>query len=153
MKPDDAALLHERQHWMSALATASVDALESACAATLVPTFRWLRKPESGLMMVRARAGGTGLRFNLGEVTVTRCSLRLDSGIVGHAYVQGRSHRHAELAAMIDALLQDPEHSAELIQMIIDPLTREHSARRDERLRKAAATKVEFYTLARGDNE
>lgn len=153
MKPDDAAPLHERRHWMSVLATTNVAALESACATAPAPPFRWLRQPESGLMMVRARAGGSGQRFNLGEMTVTRCSLRLESGIVGHAYVQGRSHRHAELAAKIDALLQDPAHSADLMRTIIDPLIHEHGARREESLRKAAATKVEFYTLVRGDSE
>lgn len=153
MKPDDATPLHERRHWMSVLATASVTALESACAINPAPMFRWLRKPESGLMMVQARAGGTGLRFNLGEMTVTRCSLRLESGIVGHAYVQGRSHRHAELAAIVDAWLQDPAHGPDVMQTIIAPLARDQQTLREERLRKAAATRVEFYTLARGDGE
>ena len=49
-----------------------------------------IRAPEIGAVMVRGRVGGAGDAFNLGEMTVTRCSLRLACGAVGHGYVQGR---------------------------------------------------------------
>ena len=51
----------------------------------------WLRRPEIGPVMVRGRTGATGLAFNMGEMTVTRCSLRLQGGVVGHGFVQGRA--------------------------------------------------------------
>ena len=54
-----------------------------------------LRPAQSGMAMVRARSG-TGTRFNLGEMTLTRCAVTLENGVVGIAYVQGRSLRHAE---------------------------------------------------------
>ena len=70
--------------------------------------YRVLRGPEAGLVMVRGRAGGGGAPFNLGEMTATRCTVRTEAGFVGHAYVAGRNERQAELAALADALLQDP---------------------------------------------
>jgi alpha-D-ribose 1-methylphosphonate 5-triphosphate synthase subunit PhnG len=97
--------------------------------------------------MVRGRAGGGGAPFNLGEMTVTRCTVRTESGLVGHAYVAGRDERQAELAALADALLQDPE-SGERVQMtVVEPLEAAQQARRQERQAKAAATKVQFFAM------
>src|SRR5690606_793551 len=99
-----------RQRWMSVLAKARNEELDRAWAELAdKPRWRSLRKPEAGMVMVRARAGGTGGRFNLGEMTVTRCAVQLDGGATGHAYVAGRDGRKAELAALFDALLQDPD--------------------------------------------
>ena len=97
----------ERQAWMSVLSTAEPAALRT-CFAELGdrPGFTWLRAPEFGAVMVRGRAGGTGSAFNLGEMTVTRCTLRLDTGEVGHAYLPGREAAAAEAAALCDALMQ-----------------------------------------------
>lgn len=102
--------------------------------------------------MVQGRAGGSGKRFNLGEITVTRAAVRLDCGTVGHAYVAGRDKRKAELAAVFDALMQRPGDASSLQHKLIDPLI---SARRElqERIaRKAAATKVNFFTMVRGED-
>ena len=101
--------------------------------------------------MVRGRAGGTGNPFNLGEMTVTRCALRLPGGPVGQAYVQGRDTRHAELAARLDALLQTDE-APRLLSQVIEPLQALEAARRRERSRKAASSKVEFFTMVRGED-
>jgi alpha-D-ribose 1-methylphosphonate 5-triphosphate synthase subunit PhnG len=145
-----------RQRWLSVLAKASADAIESACRPLgALPAIQWLRRPETGLVMVRGRAGGSGEKFNLGEVPVTRCALRLDGesgnaiGVMGVAWVQGRDARHAELAARLDALLQIPAHHDQIHRHVIEPLAALQAARRDLIARKAAATKVEFYTLAR----
>src|SRR3546814_18383007 len=78
------------------------------------------------MVMVRARAGGTGEQFNLGQMTVTRCALKLAGGhatpsCVGLGYVQGRSKRHAELAAVVDSLLQDQGRRPALEQGVIAP--------------------------------
>src|SRR5262249_26986863 len=99
-----------RRHWMGILARASRAELEDAWRALAPqPRYTQLRKPESGLAMVRGRAGGTGAPFNLGEMTMTRCAVRLEDGapVTGLAFVAGRDQRHAELAAVFDALLQD----------------------------------------------
>ena len=101
--------------------------------------------------MVRGRAGGTGNPFNLGEMTVTRCAIRLDSGVTGHCYAAGRDRRKVELAAVFDALLQaDP--AAPFLNELIDSLAARQAADRDRTSRKAAATKVEFFTMVRGEN-
>jgi alpha-D-ribose 1-methylphosphonate 5-triphosphate synthase subunit PhnG len=111
------------------------------------PPHRRLRGPETGLVMVRGRAGGDGAPFNLGEMTVTRCSLRLEDGVVGHGYVAGRDARQAELAALVDALMQDPARRPALEAAVIAPLAAAQAARRDAQARRAAATRVEFFTM------
>ena len=95
--------------------------------------------------------GGTGAPFNLGEMTVTRCALALDDGAVGHAYVQGRDKRQAEQAALVDALMQGAA-AARVRAAVLEPLAAEMQARAATRAAKAAATKVEFFTLVRGDD-
>lgn len=135
---------------MSILAKADADTIASACNLLgELPHRQWLRPPETGLVMVRGRIGGTGAKFNMGEVPVTRCALRLASGTVGVAWVQGRDARHAEWAARLDALLQEPAYHEQIHTRVIAPLAAAQASRRDVAARKAAATKVEFYTLAR----
>ncbi|HEY9538468.1 MAG TPA: phosphonate C-P lyase system protein PhnG [Kiloniellaceae bacterium] len=148
-----------RRRWLSVLAKAGLDELEAAWAGLGERLdYEWLRRPEIGMVMVRARAGGTGEQFNLGQMTVTRCALKLAGGdatpsCVGLGYVQGRSKRHAELAAVFDALLQDQGRRPALEQGVIAPLEAAHALRRDARSRKAASTKVNFFTLVRGEDE
>jgi alpha-D-ribose 1-methylphosphonate 5-triphosphate synthase subunit PhnG len=138
---------------MSVLAKAKLQELETAWEDLAdKPAYDWLRAPEIGMVMVRARSGGTGGKFNLGQMTVTRCALRLASGEAGLGYVQGRSKRHAELAAVFDALLQDEARRLALEDGVIRPLETAHWARRDDRSRKANSTKVNFFTLVRGEN-
>ncbi|SNT19632.1 phosphonate C-P lyase system protein PhnG [Antarctobacter heliothermus] len=140
-----------RKEWMGLLAKAKPDALEGLWTRQRAPRFTWLRAPEIGAAMVRGRIGGTGAPFNLGEMTVTRCSLQLDDGTVGHGYVQGRNKPHAERAALIDALMQTG--AAEGIEAdVLSPLRAQALARGKQRASKAAATKVEFFTLVRGED-
>jgi len=96
---------------------------------------------------VRGCAGGGGAPFNLGEMTVTRCTVRTESGLIGHAYVAGREPRQAELAAVVDALMQDPERTRVLETRIIAPLEASQAAHRAERAGKAAATRVQFFAM------
>ena len=141
-----------RQGWMAILAKTSTEDLEKAWAGVRdQPAFRFLRPPETGLVMVRARAGGTGMRFNLGEVTVTRCTVQIDGGSAGTAYVIGRNRRHAELAALFDGLLQDPRRQPGLTEEVIRPLGSILQRGKAISNRKAAATRVEFFTMVRGD--
>lgn len=139
----------DRQARMGLLARANPTRL-SALMPDL-PPHDWLRPPESGAVMVQGRVGASGGAFNLGEMSVTRCALRLKSGAVGHAYIQGRDRDHAARAAAIDALMQGP--SAERIEAdILSPLRREEESSRRARAEKAAATKVEFFTMVRGED-
>lgn len=152
-KAQEARQPQHRKRWMSILATADRGDIELACKplGELPPT-QWLRQPETGLVMVRGRIGGSGAKFNLGEMPVTRCAVRLESGTVGMAWVQGRDAQHAALAARLDAMLQEPQYYRSIQDQVIEPLAVAQTARRDLVARKAAATKVEFYTLAREAN-
>lgn len=144
-----------RQRWMGILARSPVQALEEALAALPEPPgYEALRQPEIGSALVRARAGGSGRRFNMGEMTITRCSVRLHGtgGTVGHGYVAGRARRHAELAALFDALLQTPRHRPALLRDLIEPQAAAQAAARAATLAKAAATRVEFFTMVRGED-
>ncbi len=116
-----------------------------------LPDHVWLRAPEIGTTMVRGRVGGTGAPFNLGEITVTRCALQLPDGRVGHAYVQGRDKAHATRAAVVDALMQGDE-AAQIRASVVTPLQAQEAACRQTRTEKAAATKVEFFTMVRGED-
>ena len=149
MQPDTDQIDNTaRQTWIGLLARAPLETLE-AWAAGGVPTHTWLRRPETGLVMLRGRTGGTGARFNLGEMTLTRCALRLESGEAGIAYVQGRSQRHAELAALADGLLQSPAGAPALQRDLIAPLQQQLAQRRHRERSHAQATRVEFFTLVR----
>ena len=141
----------DRKAWMGLLAKAPPGRVAGLLDALMVrPAFVWLRAPETGSVMVRGRAGATGAPFNLGEMTVTRGSLRLDCGTVGHGYVQGRSKPDAEAAALVDALMQT-DAAASLRAGVLEPLARAAALARQARAEKAAATKVEFFTMVRGE--
>jgi alpha-D-ribose 1-methylphosphonate 5-triphosphate synthase subunit PhnG len=145
----DAASIR-RQRWLSVLAKAPAERLESLWQTLgAEPSYVLLRRPEIGLVMVQGRISGSGAPFAAGEMTVTRAAVRLDSGEVGIGYVGGRAPRQAELVAAIDALGQRQEWQAPIEQQIVAPLTREGEARNRLRAAKAAATKVDFFTVAR----
>ncbi|QET00944.1 phosphonate C-P lyase system protein PhnG [Cupriavidus pauculus] len=150
-----------RAAWMRTLALSGPDALDTAWDRLLadgaqMPAYRFLRKPESGMTMVRARAGGTGAQFNLGEMSVTRCAVVLDTdGVAGVAYLQGcggRGARHAERAAVLDALLQLPAWHDRIHASVIAPLDAALAARAAREAAEAARTRVEFFTMARGED-
>ncbi len=141
---------HQRKAWMSLLAKAKPARLKALLPD--MPQTTILRPPEVGAVMVQGRVGGTGSAFNLGEMTVTRCSVQLGDGVVGHAYVQGRDKDHAMRAAVLDALLQTKQNQ-HLQTAVLDPLRADADTARDTRAGKAAATKVEFFTMVRGEDK
>ena len=144
--------LHARQRWMAALAKAPPEELQAAWEKLGdPPSYRFLRPPETGLVMVRGRAGGTGSPFNLGEMTITRCTIQTADGATGCAFVAGRSARHAEMAALFDALLQDPQRQASILQTVIAPLVQGWQRKKTREKEKAALTRVQFFTLVRGE--
>ncbi|PCE22883.1 phosphonate C-P lyase system protein PhnG [Paraburkholderia acidicola] len=148
-----------RRAWMAVFARTPRAALEAAFERALegtpAPAFDWLRPPEIGLAMVRGRIGGSGDPFNLGEATVTRATLRLREpeghAPVGVACHLGRDRRRAELAALADALLQLPEHHARLHAQLVAPLAAQLVAARAAKQEDVASTRVEFFTMVRGD--
>lgn len=142
-----------RQRWMGVLARAGTDALEAAWAGLAVrPGYRMLRPPETGLVMVRGRTGGTGRDFNLGEMSATRCAVQFEDGVIGIGYVAGRSARHAELAAAFDAMLQCDVWREEVEETVIAPLAQAERARRDMERAGTESSRVEFFTMVRGED-
>ena len=151
--PPSSPAVEERRAWMAVLAKADPEHLESLWIGLgEPPPHRLVRPPERGSVMVRGRAGGSGAAFNMGEITVTRCTALLEDGPLGHAYVAGRNARHAEMAALLDAMLQAEAHAARVRTRVLAPLTAARETARRDRAAKVAATKVNFFTLVRGDN-
>ncbi len=137
---------------MAVLAKADPAALEAHWAGLdPQPCYDRLRPAETGLVMVRGRIAGSGAPFNLGEMTMTRCSVRLEDGTTGFGHVAGRNRRHAELAALFDALLQDPARHEAIAGTLIEPLAQAQADRRAVRAAEAAATRVDFVTMVRGE--
>ncbi|NUH65120.1 phosphonate C-P lyase system protein PhnG [Sulfitobacter sp. S0837] len=148
--PDEET--RDRKTWMGILARA-----EAGDLARLwqdlgpAPAHDVLRAPEIGGIMLRGRMGAVGDAFNMGEMSVTRCSVRLANGPDGHAYVQGRSRTKALQAALVDALMQSGAADA-VRTKLLSPLAEIEAKRRASRAAKAAATKVDFFTMVRGED-
>lgn len=137
---------------MEALAKADQSQLEKAWAALdPKPVFAAVRGPETGLVMIRGRIGGGGAPFNLGEATVSRATVRLETGEIGFGQTLGLDPRKAELAALFDALAQREEHAA-LVGMLVATVEAAISERDAEHLRRTAATRVDFFTMVRGED-
>jgi alpha-D-ribose 1-methylphosphonate 5-triphosphate synthase subunit PhnG len=117
-----------------------------------LPAYEDLRTPENGLVMIRGRIGGDGARFNLGEATVSRAVVRLASGEMGFGYVLGRDRSKARLIALCDALVQTRAYAAAVESKVIAPLRAQMETQRDARAKQVAATKVDFFTLVRGED-
>jgi len=111
-----------------------------------------LRPPETGLVMLRGRIGGDGAPFNIGEATVTRCAVQLLSGEVGFSYALGRDQHKARLAAVCDALWQSDAHRAAVERHVLSPVCKRIDAERTEIERRTAATRVDFFTMVRGED-
>ena len=141
----------KRQAAMAVLVHADAAELARRVAALPAPPHRSVRAPENGLVMVRGRVGGDGAPFNLGEATVSRAAVRLDSGEVGFGYVLGRDGEKARLIALCDALIQSDRHGAALEAEVVAPLRDKLAAQRGQQAAQAAATRVDFYTMVRGE--
>lgn len=116
------------------------------------PEMQMLRGPEIGLVMVRGRIGGGGAPFNLGEATVSRATVRLDNGLVGHGHVLGANLKRAKLAAVFDALWQDPAHRPLVEAQLLQPVAARIVEEKQKKSEEVAATRVDFFTMVRGED-
>jgi alpha-D-ribose 1-methylphosphonate 5-triphosphate synthase subunit PhnG len=147
----DGSRIAARQHWMGILARADGAELRNLSNTIIaLPASEVVRAPEIGTVMLEGRAGGVGERFNLGDATVTRCVVRVGDHL-GFSYGLGRDRAKAQLAAQLDALLQDDVWHDRILAAVVCPLERAQGEKRDLTSRKVAATKVEFFTMVRGD--
>lgn len=139
---------------MSVLARCETSRLQGLWAKLgLEPAYTLLRGPEYGLVMLRGRTGGTGEAFNIGEATVTRASVKLDDGSVGHAMALGRDQMKARLSAILDALCQNIETAAKIDAELIAPMQRDLDDADEKRRQETAATRVDFFTMVRGEDD
>jgi alpha-D-ribose 1-methylphosphonate 5-triphosphate synthase subunit PhnG len=116
------------------------------------PLHTEIRTAETGLMMVRGRIGGDGAPFNLGEATVTRCAVQLASGEIGYSYILGRDRGKARLAALLDALWQTESYRRAIERHVLAPVRARAEAEQDVSAARTAATRVDFFTLVRGED-
>lgn len=139
----------QRQAWMAVLARTEAAKLQTLLEGLAVqPSYSLPRPIETGLCMVRGRVSADGQAFNLGEMTVTRCVVQLEDNTAGVAYVAGRDKQQAEFAAVIDALLQN----GQLALSAIAPFQQALDAKHQQRAEQVASTKVDFFTLVRGES-
>jgi alpha-D-ribose 1-methylphosphonate 5-triphosphate synthase subunit PhnG len=150
-RQDETADVVRRRAAMAVLAHAGTAEIAVRLEDVALPAYEKLREAESGLVMVRGRIGGDGAPFNLGEATVSRAAVRLASGVVGFGYALGRDAYKAQLIALCDALLQSSEFARVVETNVIAPLRAAQLARQQQRAAQTAATKVEFYTMVRGE--
>ncbi|MDX8500002.1 phosphonate C-P lyase system protein PhnG [Mesorhizobium sp. VK4C] len=153
MRGQEACEQAERKAMMATLAHAAADEITRLWDGSGLPCeAELLRGPETGLVTVRGRIGGGGAPFNVGEATVTRATVRLPSGQVGHSYALGRDKGKAKLAAIADALWQDPVHREAIATKLVEPLRTALEEAREKRRVETAATKVDFFTMVRGED-
>jgi alpha-D-ribose 1-methylphosphonate 5-triphosphate synthase subunit PhnG len=153
MRGQEAREQAERKAVMATLAHAAADEIARLWDGSGLPSeAELLRGPETGLVTVRGRIGGGGAPFNVGEATVTRATVRLPSGQVGHSYSLGRDKKKARLAAIADALWQDPAQREAVESKLVAPLRAALDAAREKRRVETAATKVDFFTMVREED-
>lgn len=139
-----------RRDWLAVLARADRLALEEAADRVRAPAGDTVRAAECGMVMLRGRVGGTGEAFNLGEASVTRSAVRVGAAL-GVGYALGRDRRKAELIAVFDALLQDEDRRAALMREVVEPMRQAQAERRAEESRRTASSRVDFFTMVRGE--
>jgi len=144
-------MLTRRKAAMAVLAHATAAEIVGRLAALSLPAYENLREAENGLVMLRGRIGGDGAPFNLGEATVSRAAVRLTSGEVGFGYTLGRDREKARMIALCDALVQSDKFVHDIETRVIAPLRAAMLVRRSARAAEAAATRVDFYTMVRGE--
>jgi len=140
-----------RKAAMAVLVQADAAEIAAHLDTIAVPAHENLREAENGLVMVRGRVGGDGAPFNLGEATISRAAVRLASGEVGFGYTLGRDRDKARMIALCDALVQSRDFADGVEAKVIAPLRTAISARHAQRAAEAAATRVDFYTMVRGE--
>ena len=151
MAADQKGKQAQRQAAMAVLAHADAADIAGRLDSLVLPAHQNLREPENGLVMVRGRTGGDGAPFNLGEATVSRAAVRLSSGEVGFGYTLGRDRQKAQMIALCDALIQTTDHADTIETKVLAPLRAAMIAERNRKAAETAATRVDFYTLVRGE--
>jgi alpha-D-ribose 1-methylphosphonate 5-triphosphate synthase subunit PhnG len=147
----ESTLQARRKAAMAVLAHSDATEISGRLASLAVPEHQDLRGGENGLVMLRGRIGGDGAPFNLGEATVSRAAVRLATGEIGFGYTLGRDGAKARMIALCDAMVQSEQFADEVETKVIAPLRAAMVAMRNRNAAETAATRVDFYTLVRGE--
>lgn len=148
---NDDGIKARRKAAMAVLAHSDAKEIAGRLGELELPAYESLREDENGLVMMRGRVGGDGAPFNLGEATVSRAAVRLASGEMGFGYTLGRDREKARMIALCDALVQAGGFADRVEARVIAPLRVAMLARRARKAAESAATKVDFYTMVRGE--
>ena len=154
---DDFQPAKKRQQLLSVLSVSELSAIQSYWQAlSISPRYSLLKAPEVGMTMVRAKTGGTGQAFNMGEMTVTRTVIRLNdinaqNDVIGFGYTAGRNTQKSELIAVIDACFQLSEYAASITKLLLQPLQQLRQQQKNQQTAQVSATKVNFFTMVRGE--
>jgi len=154
---DDLQPAKKRQQLLSVLSVSELSAIQSYWQAlSISPRYSLLKAPEVGMTMVRAKTGGTGQAFNMGEMTVTRTVIRLNdinahNDVIGFGYTAGRNTQKSELIAVIDACFQLSEYAASITKLLLQPLQQLRQQQKNQQTAQVNATKVNFFTMVRGE--
>lgn len=150
---EEAAAPPPRKRIVDLLARATLSELQAGLATLgAEPTYSLVRGPETGLVMVRGRIGGGGAAFNLGEATMSRASIRLEDGRIGHAYRLGTDRKATTLAAVLEAEGQKADTLAIIEEALLAPLSARLAKEAETLQAETAATKVDFFTMVRGED-
>ncbi len=110
-----------------------------------------VRTPEIGLVMLRGRMGGDGAPFNLGEATMTRAVVELETGERGYGQFLGRDPQRAEQAAILEALAQREADREAVEREVLSPIRQRLAEEAQRKRAETAATRVDFFTLVRAE--
>lgn len=142
-----------RQHWMSVLAHSQPAELAARLnALNINADYEVIRAAETGLGADSGANGRHRRTLFAGDATLTRAAVRLTDGTLGYSWVLGRDKQHAERCALIDALMQQNRHFQNLSETLIAPLDADRMARIAARQAEVNASRVDFFTMVRGDN-
>lgn len=110
-----------------------------------------VRAPEIGLVMLRGRMGGDGAPFNVGEATMTRAVVELETGERGYGQFLGRDLQRAEQAAILEALAQREADRETIEREVLAPIRQRLAEEAQKKRAETAATRVDFFTLVRAE--
>jgi len=142
----------DRKALLATLANTESQALVSAWRALEIePEYTLLKQPEIGMVMVKAKTGGNGSPFNMGEMTVTRTVLQLHSHEMGYGYTAGRDKDKSLTIALIDACYQVEGWQEQIEEKLVQPLRKDLQQARSQHQETVDRTKVNFFTMVRGE--
>ena len=135
------------------LALASVERLEAGLSAITPPDLRGSPRAGNRAGHDPGPRGQHRRRLQCGRRACGRAVwVSLKDGCLGYAWVLGEDARRAELAALYDALWQRDGYAEALDRELLPALEAERARRVREDAAAVEPTRVDFFTLVRGED-